>query len=119
MQERKRRKESGMGTIAGRSAGFGRIRGEVRPSPFTPVHLPSTPLASAMLPPAAARSRVAVSVVVALVVAAVAFVVGVVAKARPGPATAPILIEGAAPVLDAEAERLGRSAFARQRREAG
>jgi len=105
-----------MGTITGHSAGFGRIGAEMRPSAFTPFHLSSAPQAST--PSAAgrrmaARTRIAGAVLVA-VVAAVALA-GLFVTAPPAPSLPPEASSKRIQVLDAEAERLGRSAFARQR----
>jgi len=106
-----------MGTITGHSAGFGRIGAEMRPSAYTPFHLSSAPQASS--PSAASRrfatrTRIAGGLVLVAVVAAAALAVLFV-KAPPA---MPLPLEASSkriPVLDAEAERLGRSAFARQR----
>ncbi|HEX4885666.1 MAG TPA: hypothetical protein VFX05_16090 [Casimicrobiaceae bacterium] len=107
-----------MGSIAGRSAGFGRIGETTRTSLYSPVNLSSTPRAA---PPSEARlpgrsrlaRRIAVGVVIALVAAAAALVAGLVTR----PAPSPLEAASARPAaLDAEAERLDRSAFAAHRR---
>jgi hypothetical protein len=105
-----------MGTVAGHSAGFGRIGAETRPSAYTPFHLSSAPRPS---PPPVSGQRVRTRTWVALGVALVAAVAtaalsGLFVKAPP---TAQSLDSAAKriQILDPEAERLGRSAFARQR----
>lgn len=102
-----------MSGMVGRSAGFGRIGAHTRPSMYTPVH--SRPPSAQ--PPALAKTTrstawKAAAAVAALVLAGVAAVVLLDAPAAPvpGPRDA-----GTAGPLDAEAERLGRSAFATHR----
>lgn len=104
-----------MSGTAGRSAGFGRIGAHTRPSMYTPVH--SRPPSSLPLPPTPApvttRSTAwkAAAIVAALVLAGLAVVLLDTPVAPvPGEQDA-----GKAGALDAEAERLGRSAFATQR----
>jgi hypothetical protein len=105
-----------MGTVAGHSAGFGRIGAEMRPSAYTPFHLSSAPQPS--VSPVAGRrlrTRTWVALGVALVAAvATAALSGLFVKA---PSPSPSLDAAAkrVQILDPEAERLGRSAFARQR----
>lgn len=105
-----------MGTVAGHSAGFGRIGAEMRPSAYTPFHLSSAPQPSS--PPASRRhlrTRTWVALGVALVAAvATAALSGLFVKAPP-PAQPLQASSKRIQALDAEAERLGRSAFARQR----
>jgi hypothetical protein len=105
-----------MGTVAGHSAGFGRIGAEMRPSAYTPFHLSSAPQASS---PTAARRRIGlrgwiVAGVVLVVVVTVAALAGLFVQS-PQPAQPLEASSKRIQVLDAEAERLGRSAFARQR----
>lgn len=105
-----------MGTVAGRSVGFGRIGAEMRPSVYTPLHLSSAPPASS--PPHAhrrigLRGRIAAGVMLVAVVAAAALA-GLFVQSPP-PAQPLEASSKRIQVLDAEAERLGRSAFARQR----
>ncbi len=103
-----------------RSAGFGRIGGEVRPSLYTPVHLPTSPWPDGR-PPASATRRPAVRADVAIGVAIAAAVLlavavgAVVTKQRPVDVVPVDTASDEAPVLDAEADRLNRSAFGTQR----
>jgi hypothetical protein len=108
-----------MGGIAGRSAGFGRIGATTQTSLYTPVRLPNAPLVVAGVgaSPPRLRRRIAIGVAIVVVAAAAAVVVTLL-KARPLPAaSSPLQTTTERPrVLDAEAERLDRSAIVAHRR---
>lgn len=107
-----------MGSITGHSAGFGRIGAETRPSMYSPWQFRS--VASDASRAAARRrdvlrKRVAAGLAVAAVVVVVGALAGVFVNAPSVPPSSLEAVHVRPPTLDAEAERLGRSAFARQR----
>ena len=106
---------------ARRSAGFGRIGGEARPSLYSPVHLASRPWPdqppAANGPHAVPRAPVTAGVVV-IVAVLLAVVAAVASRSRPATDAPRDVVSDAAPALEAEAERLLRSALATFRRPA-
>lgn len=105
-----------MGSVAGQSAGFGRIGGETRASLYTPFHLASAPAPAVRPTVPGGLPRLLIGVAVAVVVVvALTSVVGLLPRARPAPTVLSEPSVAPAPVLDGEAERLSRSAFAMQR----
>ena len=107
-----------MGSITGHSAGFGRIGAETRPSMYSPYQFRS--VASDASRQAARRretwrKRIATGVLLVAIVA-VAALAGLFVQAPSAPTASLEAVNLKPPALDAEAERLDRSAFARQRR---
>lgn len=89
-----------MDVVGGRSAGFGRIGGELRASTYTPLMLPSASTPSAPQPAqrrSAGRSWLVVGTAVALAVVA-AVLASVVFRARPSVALPPAVGDGKAAV---------------------
>jgi hypothetical protein len=109
----------------GKTYGFGRVSPESRPSPYTPVHLPTiaptiapgiAPATAAAAPAARARRRRIAGVLTVVVVAAASALAAAgflraatraTADATPTPAARATLL-----AQDDEAGRLARSAFA-------
>lgn len=104
-----------MDGTAGRSAGFGRIGGEVRTSLYTPVHLASAP--RPVGPVRSPWTPLALSAGLAVVLAA-ATGLALLLVGRGGPEAPPARVDAGAPSpqVDAEAERLHRSALAQRPR---
>jgi hypothetical protein len=100
------------------SAGFGRIGAETRSSMYSPYQFRSVSSDAARQAARrreALRKRIATAVLLIAVVA-VAALAGLVVMAPPAPTPTREAVNLKPPALDAEAERLDRSAFARQRR---
>jgi len=106
-----------MGTITGHSAGFGRIGAETRQSMYSPYQfrsVASDETRQAARRRDALRKRIVTSVLLVAVVA-VAALAGLFVRAPSTPTSPLEAVNVKPPALDAEAERLDRSAFARQR----
>ena len=114
-----------MPQATGKTYGYGRVSPKSRPSPYTPVHLPSvapgiTPTADATPPPARARRRrLAGMLTIAVVVAASALAAAGMLRAS-SRATAQVAPAPGSTLLaqDDEAGRLARSPFAASPRSA-
>jgi hypothetical protein len=108
-----------MPQATGKTYGFGRVSPKSRPSPYTPVHLPTlasgiAPANDAVAPAARARRRRIAGVLTVVVVAAASALAaaGFLRAATRASADAAPTAGATLLAQDGESERLARSAFA-------